>query len=101
MITDMSTSDMYRIEEAIRESRSTQKPQLADVFEPCPFCGGINVAVKQDQTLICGNKYWYIVHMMPKNECPLVDQFGIWHSSAKYTTKEKAIAAWNKQARQK
>lgn len=67
-------------------------------LRPCPFCGGKNVTVKQDTTTICGHRHWFISHMMPQNECPLVDSFGVYHSPVKFTTKEKAIRAWNGRA---
>lgn len=67
-------------------------------LEPCPFCGGINVVVKQDSCLVCGHRYWYIAHSTPHKECPLTDEFGQYRSSAKFTTKEKAIEAWNRWA---
>ena len=67
-------------------------------LKPCPFCGGINVGVLQSYCSLNGHKYWYIAHLMPTKECPLTDCFNRWHSSEKYTTKEKAIEAWNRRA---
>lgn len=67
-------------------------------FKPCPFCGGTNVTVKQDSVSVCGQRYWIISHSMPSRECFLTDCFGWWHSKAKFTSKEKAIEAWNMRA---
>ena len=67
-------------------------------LKPCPFCGGVNVTVKQDSTMVCGHRYWFISHSMPSGECPLTDTWGWWHSRPKFTTKEKAIEAWNRRA---
>lgn len=67
-------------------------------LKPCPFCGGINVSVKQDITMLCGHRYWFISHSMPERECPLTDIWGNWHSKPKFTTKGKAIEAWNRRA---
>ena len=65
-------------------------------LKPCPFCGGINVTVKQDSCEVCGHRYWFVTHSMPSRECLLTDSFNWWHSRAKFTTKEKAIEAWNR-----
>lgn len=65
-------------------------------LKPCPFCGGINVTVKRSNTTLCGNHYWFIAHSMPEKECPLTDIWGWWHSKEKFTTKAKAIEAWNR-----
>ena len=65
---------------------------------PCPFCKGTKVAVKQDATTVCGHRNWYISHKMDPRKCPLVDSFGVYRSPAKFTTKEKAIRAWNGRA---
>ena len=62
---------------------------------PCPFCGG-EAKVIEDSILICGHRYWRIIHN--SNNCPITDAFGIFRSSAKYSTAEKAIAAWNRRA---
>ena len=67
-------------------------------LEPCPFCGGTNVVVKQESCSVNGQRHWFIAHSMPHKECPLTDMFGWWHSSAKFTTKEKAIEAWNRRS---
>ena len=67
-------------------------------LKPCPFCGGINVVVKQDRCLIHGHRYWFVAHSMPSRECVLVDSFKWWHSGVRFTTKEKAIEAWNRRA---
>lgn len=64
-------------------------------FLPCPFCGG-EAKVIEDSMLICGHRYWRIIHN--SNDCPITDAFGIFRSSAKYSTAEKAIAAWNRRA---
>jgi hypothetical protein len=72
--------------------KKKEPPEL----KPCPFCGGTNVVVKQDHCLVSGHRYWFITHSMPSRECPLVDSFDWWHSRAKFTTKEKAIEAWNR-----
>ena len=66
-------------------------------LKPCPFCGGENVVVKQDGVLICGHRYWFIEHLKPSSKCPLTDGFDRWRSTL-YTTKEKAIEAWNRRA---
>ena len=55
-------------------------------LKPCPFCSG-SVSVEQDQILLCGHKYWFIKH----KDCNFVK-----HESGLFTTKEKAIEAWNK-----
>lgn len=67
-------------------------------LKPCPFCGGINVVVEQDDCVVCGHRYWFITHRAPSMKCPLTGGFDIWPSSAKFTTKEKAIEAWNRRA---
>lgn len=67
-------------------------------LKPCPFCGGTDVEIRQDHVLICGNRLWYIRHMKSNGKCPLVNGFGDWTSSVKFTTKEKAIEAWNRRA---
>ena len=65
-------------------------------LKPCPFCGGTNVIVEEDDRLLNGHKFWYIVHGMYQEKCPLVNMFNAWYSSAKFTTREKAIEAWNR-----
>lgn len=65
-------------------------------LKSCPFCGGTNVRVEQDGCSVCGVRHWYITHTTKNNDCPLADLFDVFRSSAKYTTKEKAIAAWNR-----
>ena len=65
-------------------------------LKPCPFCGGADVTVKQDHCLVSGHKYWFVTHIA--KGCVLTDSFDWWHSSAKFTTKEKAIEAWNRRA---
>lgn len=65
-------------------------------LKPCPFCGGRNVMATIDPTMLNGNYYFRISHVRPPMECPLVNQFGYWKSSSKYTTREKAIEAWNR-----
>jgi hypothetical protein len=69
---------------------------MTDELKSCPFCGGTNVKVKEDPLLVQGHRYWFIVHM--SKDCPLCGAFDWWHSSAKFTTKEKAIEAWNRRA---
>ena len=69
---------------------------MENELKPCPFCGGTNIAVKQDSCMVCGHRHWFITHSMPSRECPLTDSFNRWHSVAKFTTKEKAIEAWNR-----
>lgn len=64
-------------------------------LKKCPFCGG-EAKVIEDSMLICGHRYWRIIHN--SNDCPITDAFGIFRSSAKYSTAEKAIAAWNRRA---
>lgn len=65
---------------------------------PCPFCGGDNVTVKQDEVFLSGTKLWYIKHEASHLKCVLTTAFGIWHSPIKFTTREKAIEAWNRRA---
>lgn len=65
-------------------------------LKPCPFCGGIDVEVKEAPLVICGHRYWFIVHR--SKGCPLCDAFDQWYSSAKLSTKEKVIEAWNRRA---
>lgn len=64
-------------------------------LKKCPFCGG-EAKVIEDSMLICGHRYWRIIHN--SNDCPITDAFGIFRSSAKYSTAERAIAAWNRRA---
>ena len=67
-------------------------------LKPCPFCGGTFVEVRQDGCMISGHRYWYILHMVSNRNCPMVDAFGDFISSAKFTTEAKAIEAWNRRA---
>lgn len=67
-------------------------------LKPCPFCGGVNVEVNEDPLMVCGNRYWFIVHR--SKDCTLCSEFDWWHSSAKFNTKGKAVEAWNRRARE-
>ena len=67
-------------------------------LKPCPFCGGADVEVREDGCLISGHRYWYILHIVSNRNCPMVNAWGEWTSSAKYTTKGNAIEAWNRRA---
>lgn len=67
-------------------------------LKPCPFCGGINIQVRQGNCFLNGHQYWYVRHGMPPRECVLTNADGWWIGTEKYTTKEKAIEAWNRRA---
>ena len=71
---------------------ATRSPNL----KPCPFCGG-GVLTVESKCLVNGHRYWGLIHK-PEKKCPLVDLFGNWKSSEKYTTEGKAIEAWNRRA---
>ena len=63
----------------------------------CPFCGGKKVEARQSYCLVSGHRYWYLYHKETPVPCVLTDLgCGVWKSSEKYTTEEKAIAAWNR-----
>ena len=62
-------------------------------IRPCPFCGGTDVAIKQDPVLWCGHRYWFIEHYAPN--CTITNAFGLYKSSC-FTTKKRATEAWNK-----
>ena len=64
-------------------------------LKPCPFCGGTDVVIKQDHVLLCGHRYWFIEHYAP--ECTMTNAFGLCKSKL-FTTKERAVKAWNRRA---
>lgn len=72
--------------------------EITPVLRPCPFCGGINIQVRQSNCFVNGHRYWYVRHGMPPKECVLTNSFGWWIGTEKYTTPEKAIDAWNRRA---
>lgn len=63
---------------------------------PCPFCGGEVVGVQEDKILLNGHRYWRIYHLNP--DCTLTDSFGKVMLDSSYSTREKAVAAWNRRA---
>lgn len=68
-------------------------------LNPCPFCGKGIVYVEQDNILLSGHKYWKVRHCN-KSEidvCPICNTLGYFESRL-YSTKEKAIRAWNERA---
>ena len=68
-------------------------------LKPCPFCGGKKVEARQSCCMVSGHRYWYIAHAETSKPCVLTNMAqGLWKSSEKYTTKEKAIEAWNRRA---
>ena len=67
-------------------------------LKPCPFCGGNDLFVEESPAMVCGNHMWYIVHSASSKDCVLVNGFGEFITAPKFTTKEKAIEAWNRRA---
>ena len=58
-------------------------------LSPCPFCGDADVVIQYDHN----DAEWYAQCQSRASECPFV----VINSAA--TSREEAIAAWNKRAR--